>query len=71
MASASRFEIWDKLEDHAAAIIEAMDVAARSKNWTDKDIEDWDDIYHALIGRPRMTPDQTRQLRARGLRLEY
>jgi hypothetical protein len=52
---ATRLQHWRKLEGHAKAMIEAMDAAARDKAWSEKGIEDWGDIYHALLGRPRLT----------------
>lgn len=59
---ASRFKIWRGLESHAKAMVEAMEAAARNTNFTDKDIEEWDDIYHALIGRPRLKVTEAAQM---------
>lgn len=50
----TRLQHWDKIEAAAAALIEAMEKAARDPAWEDGDVEAWDEVHDVVFHRPRL-----------------
>lgn len=54
MMSEERRRVWRELEAKSKALDEAFEAAARSRHFTDADIESWGDVHDSLQRRPRV-----------------